>query len=230
MTRHQQINQSSGRVEIGPCVLILGDCLDLLPALSGIDAVITDPPYGMNWDADSRRFSGGETPEDRGRGVAWEPVHGDDQPFDPSPWLDFPRVVLFGCNHFSERLPVGTTLVWIKKMDGAFGTFLSDAELAWMKGGHGVYCFRDTSHYGRGVNYPNLHPTQKTVGVMAWTMDRAKVPAGATVLDPYMGSGTTLIACIRTGRSAIGIERDPIHFQTAVERITRELQQMTLSL
>ena len=69
------------------------------------------------------------------------------------------------------------------------------------------------------------HPTQKPVALMAWCLDIAKVPEGATVLDPYMGSGTTGIACIRTGRKFIGIEKDPKHFQTAVERIDRELQQ-----
>ena len=70
-----------------------------------------------------------------------------------------------------------------------------------------------------------LHPTQKPVPLMAWCMDKAKVPEGATVLDPYMGSGSTIIAAIRTGRKAIGIEKDPEHFKNACERIKRELAQ-----
>jgi DNA modification methylase len=70
-----------------------------------------------------------------------------------------------------------------------------------------------------------LHPTQKPVAVMAWCMTQAKVPEGATVLDPYMGSGSTIIAAIRTGRKAIGIEKAPEHFKTACERIKRELAQ-----
>ena len=61
--------------------------------------------------------------------------------------------------------------------------------------------------------------------LMQWCMEQARVPEGATVLDPYMGSGSTIIAAIRTGRKAIGIEKDPAHFKTAVERIKRELAQ-----
>jgi DNA modification methylase len=74
------------------------------------------------------------------------------------------------------------------------------------------------------------HPTQKPVAVMGWTMRQLKVREGATVLDPFMGSGTTGIACIRTGRKFIGIEKDPNHFKTACERIERELQQLTLAI
>jgi DNA modification methylase len=70
----------------------------------------------------------------------------------------------------------------------------------------------------------NDHPTQKPVMAMAWTMDALKVPSGATVFDPYMGSGTTGIACIRTGRRFIGVERDPTHYANAVERIRREIE------
>ena len=63
---------------------------------------------------------------------------------------------------------------------------------------------------------------------MEWCMDRAKVPQGATVLDPYMGSGTTGVACIRTGRKFIGVEIDPAHFETARKRLEAELAQGTL--
>lgn len=215
---------------MGSCCLFLGDCRDLMHELYSVDAVITDPPYGMSWNPDSTRFSGGESSTERGRGIEWAPIEGDDESFDPAPWLHFPHVVLFGSNHYGERLPVGSTLVWIKKNEQSFGTFLSDAEIAWMKGGHGVYCKRDCSMNGAGANFPKLHPTQKPVAIMAWCMERAKVPTGARVVDPYMGSGTTGIACIRTGRKFIGIEKDPTHFATAVERIRRELIQSTLAL
>ena len=212
-------------VILGPCTLFLGDCLDLLPIEA--DAVITDPPYGMNWNTDSTRFSGGSNPEVRGRGRSeYGAVCGDDQSFDPSPWLEFESVVLFGANHFGARLPVGTTLVWLKRNDGAFGTFLSDAEVAWMKGGHGVYARRDLSMNGGAGT--RRHPCQKPVAIMAWCMERAKVPTGATVLDPFMGSGTTGIACIRTGREFIGSEKDEQHFATACKRIKHELSQSQL--
>jgi len=201
--------------------LILGDCL-AHPRIEA-DAVISDPPYGMDWNTDSTRFTGGNNGKQRGPGVNdYAPIHDDDRAFDPSPWLDYPAVVLFGCNHFGQRLPVGTTLVWLKRNDAGFGTFLSDAEVAWMKGGHGVYVKRDLSMNGETAT--RCHPCQKPVPLISWCMDRAKVPHGATVLDPYMGSGSTAIACIRTGRKFIGIERDPVHFATAEQRIRRELE------
>lgn len=208
-------------VRIGDSVtLILGDCLAHLPIAA--DAVISDPPYGMDWNTDSKRFSGGK--RKRGEGVDnWGKVSGDDKPFDPALWLEYPACVLWGSNHYGQRLPVGTTLIWMKKPPHLFGTFLSDAEVAWMKGGHGTYCHLNTREY-MATQKNKMHPTQKPVALMAWCMDRAKVPQGATVLDPYMGSGSTAIACIRTGRKFIGIERDPVHFATAEQRIRRELE------
>ena len=137
----------------GNITLYCGDALQIVPRLSGITAIISDPPYGMNWDTNNRRFSGGATPRKptHSRGKAWSSrIAGDNTPFDPSPWLEYPKVVLFGANHFGQRLPVGTTLVWIKRNDTAFGTFLSDAQIAWMKGGHGVYCKRDVAMNGGG--------------------------------------------------------------------------------
>jgi DNA modification methylase len=210
----------------GTATLYLGDCLEILPMLDGVDAVISDPPYGMSLDTDNSRFSGGNAASvsRRGNGIGTGEglgIIGDAEPFDPSPWLHFVRVVLFGCNHFAARLPVGTSLVWIKRNDDAFGSFLSDAEIAWMKGGHGVYCKRDFSMNAEAKT--REHPCQKPATLMSWCMDKAKVPIGATVLDPYMGSGTTGIACLRTGRNFIGIEIEPKHFQTACERMAREI-------
>ena len=197
-----------------------GDCLDILPSLNGIDAVISDPPYGINWNPDASQFTGGE-----GRHFACgrKPIIGDDEPFDPTPWLGFRKVVLWGANYYPT--PVGTTLVWIKRNEANFGKILGDAEIAWMKGGETVYCKRDVSMNGKGANFPNLHQNQKPVAIMAWCMDKAKVAEGETVIDGYMGSGTTGIACIRTGRNFIGIEKDPQHFETARQRLDAELAQ-----
>lgn len=126
-----------------------------------------------------------------------------------------------------QRIPVGTTLVWIKRYDEAFGTFLSDAEIGWMKGGHGVYCKRDLSHYAQLPDGSSrLHPTQKPVGVMQWCLEKAKVKPGDVVLDPYMGSGTTGIACLRHGAKFIGIEIDAEYFDIARARIDAEARQL----
>jgi hypothetical protein len=185
----------------------------------------------MNLDTDNSRFSGGNTASiaRRGNGIGTgcgKGIIGDAEPFDPTPWLDYPAVVLFGSNHYAQRLPVGTTLVWLKRHDAGFGSFLSDAEIAWMKGGHGVYAKRDLSMNGEALT--RCHPCQKPVPLMAWCMERAKVPTGATVLDPYMGSASTGIACLRTNRNFIGIEKDPEHFKTACARLEAEINQGVL--
>jgi len=207
--------------------LYLGDCLEVMKGIpdGSVDAVITDPPYGMNNNTDYTRFSGGHMDSIAKRGMGrdyWAPIANDDHFFDPSPWLGFDSVVLWGCNHYAARLPVGTTLVWIKRNAAAFGSFLSDAELAWMKGGHGVYCCKDLSM--NAITRQRAHPNQKPVSLMAWCLDKAKVPAGATVLDPYMGSGTIGVACVQTGRNFIGIEIDPGYYEIAQKRI--EIAQM----
>lgn len=219
------------------CRLILGDCLDVLKTLDAgsVDAVVTDPPYGMRCKLNSKRFSGGKSPKinrnrpgrpcGRGRDD-WPAVAGDDKPFDPSPWLGFPKVALFGANHYAARLPVGTTLVWIKRADHLFGSFLSDAEICWMKGNHGVYCFRKQfppSSRSKEAGGKCAHPMQKPVELMKWAMDRMRIPEGATVLDPFMGSGTTGVACVQTGRRFIGIEIDPTYHAIAQKRVIEAL-------
>ena len=209
----------------GRVTLYLGDCRAIAEHLQGVDAVISDPPYGMDWDTDHTRFvtgpnghGGGRKSTQRNKRVAH-----DDEDYDPAIWLKYDKVVLWGFLHFAAKLPKGSALVWLKRFDEGFGSFLSDADLAWMKGGCGIYCKRDTSLYGESKD--RLHPTQKPVPLMAWCMEKAKVPEGGTVLDPYMGSGTTGIAALRTGRKFVGIEKDPDHFENARKRIESELAQ-----
>lgn len=201
--------------QIGDATLILGDCLEVLPTLGPVDAVVTDPPYGMNLDTDSTRFSGGtsKSAARRGKGKARPRIIGDSVPFDPSPFLHVGQIIMWGFNHFAPRVPAGTTLVWIKRLDPAFGSFLSDAEVAWEKGGCGVYCFRDISLYGEALT--RSHPCQKPLPLMQWCVARTT----GTILDPFMGSGTTGVACAKMGRKFIGIEIDPAYFAIAVRRI-----------
>lgn len=207
-------------VIIGDAQLYLGDCREILPTLGKVDAVVTDPPYGMRWDTDTTRFSGGNNPARRSEGRNdQKAIHGDDEAFEPRIWLNFPQVILWGSNHFAAALPKGSTLVWLKRLDGAFGSFLSDAEMAWERGGHGVYCHRDLS-----MNAETLiraHPTQKPVGLMMWCAERTS----GTILDPFMGSGTTGVACARLGRRFIGIEIEPRYFDIACRRIEQAQRQ-----
>jgi len=100
---------------IGNCVLYHGNCDDILPQLDGIDAVISDPPYGMNWNTNSNRYTNGKSGKPRKKCKKNKQITGDNKPFDPTSWLVYDKVVLFGSNHFAQRLPIGTTLVWIKK-------------------------------------------------------------------------------------------------------------------
>lgn len=141
----------------------------------------------------------------------------------------FPKVILWGANHFAQRLPVGTTLVWIKKGDHLFGTFLSDAEIGWMKGGHGVYCHRQTfvssSRAKESGIGESAHPTQKPLDLMAWCIEKLRLPKGATIFDPYMGSGTTGVAAIRAGYDFIGVEQQPEYFAIAQRRIAEAVAQ-----
>jgi len=212
--KHERIDLERG------VTLYCGDCLDILPSLEGVDAVITDPPYGIDWDTNYKRFTPGFD-VDRSTHKA---IENDGKPFDPVHLITLAKtVVLFGANCYSDKLPCGAWLIWDKRFPNGTA-FLADAEAAWMNRGHGVYIYSETAQ-GFVRKEKSEHPTQKPVAVMGWCMEKAKVPAGALVLDPYMGSGTTGIACLRTGRRFIGIEKDPVHFKTALERIKCELAQ-----
>lgn len=216
----------SPRVEhIGDATLWLADNAEVLPTLDRACSIVSDPPYGMGWNTDSHRYSGGATSHRKrrmeGRGD-WGNIANDDKPFDPTPWLDFRNVILWGSNHYGARLPVGTTLVWLKRLDPAFGSFLSDAEIAWQKGGHGVYAFRDLTNYA--LCSERAHPTQKPLGLMEWCVGRTE----GVVVDPFMGSGSTGVACVALGRPFVGIEVELRHFETACRRIEQAYRQPRL--
>jgi len=223
-------------VIIGNATLYLGDCLEVLSAglLKDADALVSDPPYGINFKKDATGS---------GLKLACRNVGGiinDDRDFDPSPFLDaFDRcsiggagngkpVVLFGANHYCRHIPAhGQWLVWDKSCgQGAASSFV-DAEYAWMNRRNPRCIYR---HFWLGAmrsgqdssgKNSRLHVSQKPVELMAWCMETARIGIGKTVCDPYMGSGTTGIACLQTGRRFIGIEIDPGHFATACQRIKR---------
>ncbi len=207
-----------------------GDCLKFLKRLpeGTVDAVVCDPPWGIDADTDYTRFSAG--PRTQGRWPNrnhWIRILGDNFAFDPTPWLQFPHVALWGAHCFSGHLPVGQWLVWIKKRDRQFNSFLSDAELCWTnkkptnRRAPGVYCYRHNwSGFDRETERGKvLHPTQKPVALMRWCIERLKLKPGSTILDPYMGSGPVGIAAVEMGHNYIGCEIDRTYFAIAKRRI-----------
>ena len=201
--------------------------MEVLPTLDKVDAVITDPPYGIALNTDNSRFSGGTAGNmaRRGKGIGTAkgaPIIGDEKPFNPTFLLNYgDEQILWGWNHYPDLLPRGTCLVWIKRLDAGFGSFLSDAETAWMSKGHGVYCKRDLTN--NAITKDRAHPTQKPVSLMLWCLEF--FPKAQTILDPFMGSGTTGVAAIQLGRKFIGIEREPKYFDIACQRIEQAVAQ-----
>lgn len=205
------------------------DCADVLPTISpeSVGLLLADPPYGIDFDTAYGA---------RGRGVKsgaldHPQVHDDDRPYDPTPLLLFPRLVLFGANHYADKLPAsGAWIVWDKldglvteKREQGFNDG-ADAELAWTNLGGTVRMYR---HMWNGVLRrseigEHLHPTQKPVALMRWIIQRASSP-GDLVLDPFMGSGPVARACADLGRRYIGIEISERYCRIAVDRLGQQV-------
>jgi site-specific DNA-methyltransferase (adenine-specific) len=230
--RYPEWTSPDGRIR-----LINADCLLVRDSLPPVDVIIADPPYGIKFVKGS---SGGQGAYRGSVGDARLSRHkdaiiGDDQPFDPAPWLAFDNVLLWGANHFCKRLPdYGRWLAWNKLEHlESFDSF-SDVEFAWHSKGKasrvcnymwkgGLACRKSGENNGR-----RCHPTQKPVGLLKWCIEQSQVPVDGLVCDPYAGSGTTAVACVRSGRRCIAIERDPEHFQTAIARLKAEYARTSL--
>ena len=195
------------KVVIGDCVLYEGDCLEIMPVLGKVDAVVTDPPYGIG--EDGGRFRGR-----KGQNIRVLPKRNWDS---KTPSQDVFAAILgcsedqiiWGGNYFADKLPPSKGwLYWQKLMGGDF----SDGELAWTSRDRAL---REFTKCPKGLGAE--HPTQKPLGLMKWCL--GFLPDAKTILDPFMGSGTTGVACVKTGRSFIGIELDPDYFDIACRRI-----------
>jgi site-specific DNA-methyltransferase (adenine-specific) len=199
------------REVIGNATLYHGDGLALLPSLGAVDAVITDPPYGIAYQHGARR--GG-----RLMGTDGMAIVGDDKPFDPAPWLAY-ECLFWGAEHFKARLPEGGRwLVWNKRRPGVVRD-QGCVENAWHSRAGVTRIFHwpwDGADMAVERGQPRVHSNQKPIALMEWCLTFTDAQ---TVLDPYMGSGTTGIACQRAGRKFIGVEIDEQHFNTACERI-----------
>ena len=222
-------------VIIGNCTLYLGDCREILPTLGTVDAVVTDPPYGIGY-AHGGGMRGGEignTAAANKRGSP--PVHGDDKQFDPMPWVGLcQNVLLWGADHFYSRLPdSGRFLAWNKLGDREPWDSFSDVEFAWHSADRAARIFsmlwKGLACVKRGEDGGlRRHTTQKPIALMKWCLQEARTEPGETILDPFMGSGTTGVACANLGRKFIGIEIEERYFQIACERIEAAYAQQRL--
>ena len=194
---------------IGDATLYLGDCRDILPTLPRVDAVITDPPYGIGIAANPVR-------------QAHEKLDWDNSTPEKSLLAQCLALgdlqIVWGGNYF-DLPPSQCFYIWDKQQPENFS--LAMCEMAWTNKKSPAKIYRQSV-----LSYRKEHPTQKPVELMAWCIEQAGNPE--TILDPFMGSGTTGVAATQMGRKFIGIEREPKYFDIACERIKRAYAQGTL--
>jgi site-specific DNA-methyltransferase (adenine-specific) len=206
------------------CTLLHGDCRAVLPDLPDDAIILGDPPYGINYRINQRRSRAGlKTPLalDTEKRAA---ITGDDQRFDVTPWLRFPRAAFFGANHM-EGLPAGGRwIVWDKRRDSTPDDH-PDCELIWtsVPGADRIHrqlwrgiCREGEENVSRSRKH---HPNQKPVALLTFVLQQLGAKPGDLVVDPYMGSGSTAVAALRMGLRFIGAEIDAIHYATACARI-----------
>lgn len=196
---------------IGGCTLYLGDCMEVMPTLGRVDAVVTDPPYGIGAEGGTGKYG-----KIRGFKGDW-----DSSAPDLSILPEVPSII-WGGNYFNLP-PSRGYLVWDKGA-GFRARDFAECEMAWCSMDMNARVFSyDPLAKGdyRGGN--KEHPTQKPIALMSWCLTH--IPTAKTILDPFMGSGTTGVACVKSGRKFIGIELDPDYFDIACKRIDEAYRQ-----
>jgi len=184
-----------------------------------VDACITDPPYGIDYNPNWKKWDGSES--------EFNKIHGDDEKFNPSVFFFYDTVVLFGAAYFSDVLPIGGWICWDKRLDAIKDNMIgSPFELAWFKSAsttrksimirvlHGGVVNADSAY---GNNEKRVHPTQKPIEVMRQII-LAVTQENDVVLDPFIGSGSTLLACERVNRKCIGFEIEPEYVNMILAR------------
>lgn len=207
------------RVEtIGDCTLYLGDCLEIMPTLGKVDAVVTDPPYGMQFVSNYRN-------------IKHRAIEGDNclplQHINMALKLAGQFVYIFCRWDNLPDMPIPkSVLAWVKN-NWSMGDLLHEHGRQWEAicfydrlGHEFIKRIPDVIHANRTGN--DLHPTQKPVELIKQLIGCNK---GDLVCDPFMGSGTTGVACVELGRKFIGIEIDEKYFDIACERISRAERQ-----
>lgn len=205
---------------IGACELYLGDCREILPTLGKVDALVCDPPYGIGWK-----------PRVTHQDQEWV----DEINFDIRAFLVGRYNLVWGGQYFADVLPKAEGwLTWCKRPSQF--DFANDdrsyasTELAWRDWGKAkfmVHVWDGGMRAGAAENRTFCHPSQKPIEIMEWCV-RQLPDEARTVFDPFMGSGTTGVACVKLGRRFIGIEIDPKYFSTACRRIEAAYKQPDL--
>ncbi len=193
-----------------------GDCRDILPHLPKVDLMLTDPPYGIDYVSH------------HANSLEYMRIVGDKADFDPAPFLSFDNAIMWGGNNYADKLPIGGWICWDKRLSEAADKILgSPFELAWCSHRklfrivrllHGGAKNADAPN-GDVANAPRYHPTQKPIKLMMACL--SYFPKAQTILDPFMGSGTTLRAAKDLGRKAIGIEIEEKYCEIAVKRLAQ---------
>lgn len=221
------------KIIIGDCTLYLANCLDILPYVeSEIDAVLSDPPYGINLDTGLRKRTSRNKLVKTDK--AFKKIHGDDKPFNPKPFLKFPKVILWGGNHYHDKLPNSRAWIIWDKRENLGRDHNSDCEMAWtnLKGVTRIFYFLWKGMIRRGksniANENLVHPTQKPVELMQFCIERLNLKLGSVVFDGFGGSGPVPVACLKMGMKCIACEIDEDHFENMVKAVTAEYNQLKL--
>jgi DNA modification methylase len=206
---------------IGRATLYLGDCREVLPTLGKVDAVVTDPPYGIDYGK-SGGFNASHGWGEWRENVEWDKERPAADVFELLLQAGKHKII-WGGNYFTDLLP--PTMQWLVWDKGQRNFSLADCEFAWSSQQKAARIFT----YARGNEsgfapkskeerqYTSGHPTQKPLALMKWCL--GFVPKAQSILDPFMGSGTTGVAAVQMGRDFIGIEREPKYFDIACRRI-----------
>lgn len=208
------------KVVIGNATLFCADNMTIDHEQYGCDladlAVVSDPPYGIDIMTDMD-FARGTTST---RGKEFKPIKGNDQEFDPTPWLIGKEQILWGANHYAHNLPHnGRWLNWDKRCKVVPSRNQADCELAWCSeygAARTFYHVWDGFIRDSEKTVERTHPTQKPIALMRWCLQFTDCHY---ILDPYMGTGATGIAAIIEGRKFIGIEFEREYFDIACRRI-----------
>ena len=218
------------KVEIGLATLHLGDCAEVLPTLGKVDAVVTDPPYGIDYDPQVHKNYDGTKNN-------FEKIANDEKEMDFSFLFNMKcQKIIWGAENFYKQLPHrGRWICWHKRSYATKPNSMpsGDIELAWMDKTTGFYKYIQVIHGGvinadstNGNNQKREHPTQKPVLLMKHCLEL--LSSFEIVCDPFMGSGTTGVAAVQMGRKFIGIEREPKYFDIACQRIENAQRQENL--